>query len=107
MPERQAELPQIGIGQGWQHRRVDLLGAKDLDVFRQAYLSQPTGDVDGGLPKPDPRLPPAADLQASGTFRSTPSTESAAGALLVAPIRMVHWPQDCFVPAGQARRSSQ
>jgi len=32
--ERQAEFPEIGIRQGWQHRRIDLLGAKDLGVFR-------------------------------------------------------------------------
>ena len=32
--ERQAEFPQIGIGQGWQYRRVDLLGAKEFGVFR-------------------------------------------------------------------------
>jgi hypothetical protein len=32
--ERQPELSQIGVGQGWQYRQVDLLGAKDFDVFR-------------------------------------------------------------------------
>jgi hypothetical protein len=47
--ERQAELPEIGIGQGWQHRRVDLLRAKGLGVFRQAYLSQPACNVDRRL----------------------------------------------------------
>ena len=30
----QAEFPEIGIRQGRQHRRVDLLGAKDFGVFR-------------------------------------------------------------------------
>jgi hypothetical protein len=28
--ERQAEFPEIGIRQGWQHRGVDLFGAKDF-----------------------------------------------------------------------------
>jgi hypothetical protein len=32
--ERQAKFPEIGIRQGWQHRRVDLLGVKDFGVFR-------------------------------------------------------------------------
>ena len=52
--EWQAEFPEIGIGQGWQHRRIDLLGAKNLGVFRQPYLLQPTCNIDGGLPKTCP-----------------------------------------------------
>jgi len=58
--ERQAELAQIGIGQGRQYRRVDLLGAKELDVFGQAYLLQPGRYVDRGfLPETVSGLPPA------------------------------------------------
>jgi hypothetical protein len=52
--ERQAKLAQIGIGQGWQHRRVDLLSAKEFGVFRQAYLLQPNSNVNRGLLKLGP-----------------------------------------------------
>ena len=31
--ERQAEFAEISIGQGWKHRRVDLLGAKEFSVL--------------------------------------------------------------------------
>jgi hypothetical protein len=50
--ERQAELAQIGVSQARQYRRIDLLGAKEFGVFRQAYLLQPSLYVDSAfLPK--------------------------------------------------------
>ena len=54
--ERQAKFPEIRITYGRQHRCVDLLGAEDFDMLRQADFLQPTGYVDGGLPKLSPNL---------------------------------------------------